>query len=49
MGFQATLTCDWGVNHITRDPDCLYRLGRICRSHNQSLQSVLQRAMKATA
>lgn len=49
MGFQATLTCDWGVNHITRDPACLYRLGRICRSHNQSLQSVLQRAMKATA
>lgn len=49
MGFQATLTCDWGVNHITRDSACLYRLGRICRSHNQSLQSVLQRAMKATA
>ena len=49
MGFQATLTCDWGVNHITRDPDCLYRLGRICRSHNQSLQSVLRRALKATA
>lgn len=49
MGFQATLTCDWGVNHITRDPACLYRLGRICRSHNQPLQSVLQRAMKATA
>ena len=48
MGFQATLTCDWGVNHITRDPDCLYRLGRICRSHNRSLQSVLQRAMKAS-
>lgn len=49
MGFQATLTCDWGVNHITRDPDCLYRLGRICRSHDQSLQSVLRRALKATA
>lgn len=49
MGFQATLTCDWGVNRITRDPDCLYRLGRICRSHDQSLQSVLRRALKATA
>ena len=31
MGFQATLICSSRINHITRDPDCLYGLGRFVR------------------
>lgn len=49
MGFQATLSCDWGINRLTRDPACLYRLRRICRSHGQPLSAALERAYKAAA
>lgn len=31
MGFQATLTCAGKLNTITRDPECLYGLGRFLR------------------
>ncbi|MCI8554088.1 MAG: polysaccharide deacetylase family protein [Clostridiales bacterium] len=31
MGFQATLICEAKINTITRDPDCLYGLGRYLR------------------
>ena len=47
MGFQATLSCDWGINRLTRDSACLYRLRRICRSHGQPLSAALERAYKA--
>ena len=47
MGFQATLSCDWGINRLTHDPACLYRLRRICRSHGQPLSAALERAYKA--
>lgn len=46
LGFRATLTCDYGVNQITRDPESLYRLKRICRSHGQSAQKLLAAAYK---
>jgi peptidoglycan/xylan/chitin deacetylase (PgdA/CDA1 family) len=36
MGFRATFSCREGVNYITRDPDCLYRLKRVCRTPNKS-------------
>lgn len=26
LGFKATLSCKDGVNHITKDPECLYEL-----------------------
>ena len=44
LGFRATLTCDFGVNRLTRDPDCLYGLKRICRSHGADLASLLEEA-----
>ena len=47
MGFQATLSCDWGINRLTHDLACLYRLRRICRSHGQPLSAALERAYKA--
>jgi peptidoglycan/xylan/chitin deacetylase (PgdA/CDA1 family) len=36
MGFRATFSCREGVNYITRDPDCLYRLKRVCRTPEKS-------------
>ena len=33
MGYRITLTCEERVNWITRDPDCLYLLGRFNRPH----------------
>lgn len=31
LGFTATLTCEYHVNQLTHDPDCLYGLGRYLR------------------
>ena len=42
LGFRATLSCDYGVNTITRNPDCLWQLKRICRSHGHSARELLQ-------
>ncbi len=44
LGFRATLTCDFGVNLLSRDPDCLFALKRICRSHGADLASLLAEA-----
>ena len=44
LGFRATLTCDFGVNLLTRDPDCLFALRRICRSHGADLAALLEEA-----
>ncbi len=46
LGFRATLTCDYGVNLLTRDPDCLYRLKRVSRPHGQSIEQVLDGAFQ---
>lgn len=36
LGFSATLICEEKVNTITRDPACLYGLGRFIRTQGQS-------------
>ena len=36
MGFRATLSCAEGLNYITRDPDSLFYLKRVCRSPEES-------------
>lgn len=46
LGFKATLTCNFGINVISKDKDCLYELKRICRAHNQSIEKVLTEGMK---
>jgi peptidoglycan/xylan/chitin deacetylase (PgdA/CDA1 family) len=46
LGFQATLSCSYGINTVTRDPGCLFQLKRICRSHNQSIGKVIHYAFK---
>ena len=44
LGFRASLTCDFGMNLLTRDPDCLMGMKRICRSHGADLASLLEEA-----
>jgi len=46
LGFRATFSCDYGVNRIRRDPDCLWKLKRICRSHGHSAEKLLEEAYK---
>jgi peptidoglycan/xylan/chitin deacetylase (PgdA/CDA1 family) len=46
LGFKATLSCDYGINAITKDPDGLFCLKRICRSHNQGIDAVISKAYK---
>lgn len=43
-GFLATLTCDFGMNRLSRDPDCLRGMKRICRSHGADLEKLLAQA-----
>ena len=49
MGFRATFTCDFGVNKLTHDPDCLRGMKRICRSHGAELEALLAHAAAVSA
>jgi peptidoglycan/xylan/chitin deacetylase (PgdA/CDA1 family) len=46
LGFKAALTCDYGLNRITKDKDTLFSLKRICRSHKYSIDKLLEDADK---
>jgi len=46
LGFKATLSVTFGVNLITKDPEKLYDLKRICRSHNQSIEKLIKEGME---
>lgn len=46
LGFQATLTCDYGVNLISANPEELFGLKRICRAHGDTLGKLLKEAEK---
>ncbi|MEL7569974.1 MAG: polysaccharide deacetylase family protein [Eubacteriaceae bacterium] len=46
MRFKATLTCNQGINIITKDPACLFGLKRLIRSHGDCLQDILTKAYK---
>ena len=42
MGFKATLSCESGMNTISRDPECLYMLKRYLRTPKKSAESILK-------
>ncbi len=44
LGFLSTLTCDFGMNVLTEDPECLMGMKRICRSHGCNLPALLEQA-----
>ena len=46
MGFQATMTCESRLNRITRDPECLYGLGRYRRPLGVSSSEFFTGTMK---
>ena len=43
MGFQATLLCTEKINIITRDPECLYSLGRFLRPSGISSEAYFKK------
>lgn len=45
LGFQATLICESHVNVITRDPECLYGLGRYLRTNKGSSEVFFQKIL----
>jgi peptidoglycan/xylan/chitin deacetylase (PgdA/CDA1 family) len=47
LGFKASITCKYGINIITKNPDDLYHLKRICRSHNQNVAKVINEGLKS--
>jgi peptidoglycan/xylan/chitin deacetylase (PgdA/CDA1 family) len=46
IGFSATLSCDYGINVITKDAKALYGLKRAGRAHGTTIEKVLQKAYK---
>ena len=42
MGFQSSMTCESHTNQITRDPECLFGLGRYLRPGLQSTEAFFQ-------
>jgi peptidoglycan/xylan/chitin deacetylase (PgdA/CDA1 family) len=42
LGFQATLSCRYGLNVLTRQRPDLYRLRRLCRAHGEGLGPLLE-------
>jgi len=41
LGIKATMTCKYGVNKITHNPEKLYGLKRITRYHNTSIKKLI--------
>ena len=46
LGFQASLSCAKGVNHITKDKDCLYCLKRNNRPSNISTEQFFKKILE---
>jgi len=46
LGYKATLSCSYGVNLISKDPDRLFGLKRMCRSHNHSIGKLIKEGME---
>ncbi len=46
LGFKSTLSTTYGLNLINSDPERLFGLRRICRSHNYPMKKLLEEAAK---
>lgn len=42
LGFKASLSCESGMNKISRDPECLYMLKRYLRTPKKSAEALLK-------
>lgn len=45
LNFKASLSVTFGVNVISKDPDKLFGLKRICRSHNITISKLIKEGM----
>lgn len=48
IGFEASLSCNERINIITRDPACLYGLGRFNRPSGISTEAFMKRVLKTS-
>ncbi|WP_312353359.1 polysaccharide deacetylase family protein [Aminipila sp.] len=48
MGFKASLTCNEKINKISRNPECLYKLGRYLRPPGKSSASFFKNILEET-
>ncbi|MDP4132758.1 MAG: polysaccharide deacetylase family protein [Bacillota bacterium] len=46
LGFKATLSCNYGINKISKAPECLFNLKRIARAHGTTMEKVLIKGFK---
>ena len=46
IGFKASLSCKYGINLISKNPEILFGLKRICRSHGHGIEKMIKGAMK---
>ncbi len=46
LGYKATLSCQYGINLISKDPDKLFGLKRMCRAHNHDLGKLIKEGME---
>ena len=44
LGFKATLSCYERMNYITREPECLFQLGRYNRHGALSTEEFMKKA-----
>lgn len=44
LGFKCSLSCESGVNTITKDPECLYMLKRTIRTPSASAKQILEKS-----
>ncbi len=42
MGFKASLSCESGMNHVSRDPECLYMMKRYLRTPSKTAKDILK-------
>jgi peptidoglycan/xylan/chitin deacetylase (PgdA/CDA1 family) len=46
LGYKATLSCQYGVNVISKNPEELYGLKRMCRAHNHNISKLIKEGME---
>lgn len=46
LGFKCSLSCESGVNTVTKDPECLYMLKRTIRTPSASARKILSQGSK---
>lgn len=42
MGFLSSMTCETGINSITRDVECLYKLKRLLRPPDKGIEQLIK-------